>query len=286
MNLHYSRPSWSNLKTETNYLQDRKVILKHVFLTYSMYSRMVFWLAELSTEEYPRNKLLQSSPGHRAWKYFSRLCISKYPHLLFAFGYSLEECQPRVAGRCMGNDWGFICCGAAMDWWDKWWTVTPASIQWKKHVMNSNHFGLAYWLPLRGLLGTRKVATNALIRSVRGMSVKQTAATQSGGWIAGVNMQFQNRPTFFLGHVWFLLILHKLFVCLFVQELSTIFPCNVLRPGSMTERMEKRSVTCAWTLSCRFMGMSKVVCPFVGAPHNFNTSWLLHLKIFLIDNRF
>ena len=58
----------------------------------------------------------------------------------------------------------------------------------KKPVMNSNHFGLAYWLPLRGLLGTRKVATDALIRSVRGMSVKQMAAIQSGGWIAGVKM--------------------------------------------------------------------------------------------------
>jgi hypothetical protein len=54
--------------------------------------------------------------------------------------------------------------------------------------MNSNDFGLAYWLPLRGLLGTRKVATDALIRSVQGMSVKQMAATQSGGWIAGVKM--------------------------------------------------------------------------------------------------
>jgi len=54
--------------------------------------------------------------------------------------------------------------------------------------MNSNDFGLAYWLPLRGLLGTRKVATDALIRSFRGMSVKQMAATQSGGWIAGANL--------------------------------------------------------------------------------------------------
>ena len=36
-------------------------------LTYSMYSRMVFWLAELSTEEYPRSKLICShhpATGH------------------------------------------------------------------------------------------------------------------------------------------------------------------------------------------------------------------------------
>jgi hypothetical protein len=38
------------------------------------------------------------------------------------------------------------------------------------------------------------------------------------------------------------------------------------------------SVSCAWILSCPFIGISTTICSFVDALHNFNTSLLLHLK--------
>ena len=42
------------------------------------------------------------------------------------------------------------------------------------------------------------------------------------------------------------------------------------------------SVSCAWILSCPFIGISTTICSFVGAPHNFKTSLLLHLESFPI----
>ena len=38
------------------------------------------------------------------------------------------------------------------------------------------------------------------------------------------------------------------------------------------------SVSYAWILSCPVIGTSTTICSVFGAPHNFNISWLLHLK--------
>ena len=44
------------------------------------------------------------------------------------------------------------------------------------------------------------------------------------------------------------------------------------------------SASCAWILSCDFVGISTTICSFVDASHNFNTSLLLHLKNFSIGH--
>ena len=44
------------------------------------------------------------------------------------------------------------------------------------------------------------------------------------------------------------------------------------------------SGSCAWFLSCHFVGISTTVCSLVDAPHNFNTSWFLHLKNIFIGH--
>ena len=44
------------------------------------------------------------------------------------------------------------------------------------------------------------------------------------------------------------------------------------------------SVSCAWILSCHFLGVSTTVCSFADAPHNFNSSLLLHRKSFRIGH--
>ena len=38
------------------------------------------------------------------------------------------------------------------------------------------------------------------------------------------------------------------------------------------------SLSGARILSCHFIGISATICSFADAPHNFNRSWLLHLK--------
>ena len=47
-----------------------------------------------------------------------------------------------------------------------------------------------------------------------------------------------------------------------------------------------RLFSCAVTLSCHFSGISTTMCSFDDAPHNFNTSLLLHRKNFPIADWF
>ena len=47
-----------------------------------------------------------------------------------------------------------------------------------------------------------------------------------------------------------------------------------------------RSISCAWIMSCHFVGISTAICSFVVAPHNFNASLLLHVKNFPIGHWF